>query len=151
MSEQEEVVGCPPVASTSTPPAAGSKRAPKITVVKSDGTVAGEAPSAAAPEPAGEAAVAAEATAAVASVPKRRGRPKGSSNGKTAKPRQVAPETGATYRVTAAIQLAAEGPNGKVYFDRVLTGTGADEVAANHVLATELTEMYKTWEKIYLG
>lgn len=150
MSEQEEVVGCPPVASTSTPPAAGSKRAPKITVVKSDGTVAGEAPAAAAPELAGEAAVATEATAAVASAPKRRGRPKGSSNGKTAKPR-VAPVSGEPYRVTAAIQLAADGPNGKVYFDRVLTGTGADEVAANQVLATELTEMYKTWEKIYLG
>jgi hypothetical protein len=49
------------------------------------------------------------------------------------------------------VQLAAEGPGGKVYFDRVLVGTGADAETANRVLAIELTEMYKVWEKIYLG
>jgi hypothetical protein len=146
MSEQEEVVGCPPVASTSAPAAPAPKRAPKVSIVKSDGTtVDGETAAAAAPAEPEAAAVAAS------EPPKRRGRPKGSSNGKTAKPRQVAPETGATYRVTAAIQLAAEGPDGKVYFDRVLTGTGADASAANRVLAIELTEMYKVWEKVYLG
>jgi hypothetical protein len=150
MSEEE--IGCPPVASTSAPAQPAPKRAPKITVVKADGTAVGEAPTAAVPADtaAGEAASPDEAAAA-ASAPKRRGRPKGSSNGKTAKPRQVAPVSGATCRVTAAVQLAAEGPDGKVYFDRVLTGTGTDAEAANRVLAIELTEMYKVWEKIYLG
>jgi hypothetical protein len=143
--EEEEVVGCPPVASTSAPAAPAPKRAPKITVVKSDGTTVGEAPT---PEPEPEAA--AEATAAVASEPKRRGRPKGSSNGKTAKPRREPTAAVGSCRITAAIQLAAEGPDGKVYFDRVLVGVGADASAANRVLAIELTETYKVWEKISL-
>jgi len=151
MSEEE--IGCPPVVSTSAPAQPAPKRAPKITVVKSDGTTVGEAPTAAVPADtaAGEAALPAEATAAAASGPKRRGRPKGSSNGKTAKARHEPTAAVGSCRVTAAVQLAAEGPSGKVYFDRVLMGTGADAEAANRVLAIELTEMYKVWEKIYLG
>lgn len=143
----EEEVGCPPVASTEPTAAPPSKRAPKITVTKADGTTAGEAPATVpATEPAIEATPAAEPA-------KRRGRPRGSSNGRTAKAaKSSASSTGEeVYRVQTAIQLTADGPSGRTYFDRVVMGTGASAQAANTNSARQLEEVYKTWEKIYLG
>lgn len=149
----EEEIGCPPVASTT------SKRGGRISVVKTDGTTVGETPTV---EPGSEpgsappvdAPVESTEAAAVASAPKRRGRPKGAANkgnGRAKSAPAVAISATSGFKVKAYLRFVSTAPDGsRIYFDRWVGATNPDPAEAAREISDKLGKVYASWEKVYL-
>ena len=145
--ENEEEIGCPPVADKSNP-----KPVPKISTVKVDGTVVeGDGATAGAGTP-----PAAEEAAAASSAPRRRGRPRGSGAGATKPRNKPAPAPEPTpsvgHSIKTHLRFVAMGPDGsRTRFDRVVTAHGDDATITSAKFAERLGKAYKSWEKLLLG